>query len=172
VVSDATRENRPGEHAVYPGTFNPITPGHLDIIDRARHHFALITVLVAVNADKQQAATAAERAAQVRQALPADWDNVTVVGWTGLTAAFCRQHGAGVLIRGVRNRSDLRHECQLAAMNQSMGVTTLLLAARPELAVVSSRLLRGLGPDSPATVRGRAPALCPVVSCVQLLRHE
>jgi cytidyltransferase-like protein len=57
VVSDATRENRPGEHAVYPGTFNPITPGHLDIIDRARHHFALITVLVAVNADKQQAAT-------------------------------------------------------------------------------------------------------------------
>ena len=165
-MSDATRENRPGEHAVYPGTFNPVTPGHLDIIDRARHHFARITVLVAVNADKQQATTVSERAAQVRRELPADWDNVAVVAWTGLTAAFCRQHGAGVLIRGVRNRSDLRHECQLAAMNQAMGVTTLLLAARPELAVVSSRLLRGLGPESLAAVRAADPALCGVLSCV------
>jgi pantetheine-phosphate adenylyltransferase len=66
-VSDATRESRLGEHAVYPGTFNPITPGHLDIIDRARQHFARITVLVAVNAGKQPATTPSERAAQVRR---------------------------------------------------------------------------------------------------------
>ena len=161
-MSDTTRGSRPGEHAVYPGTFNPVTPGHLDIIDRARHHFARVTVLVAVNADKQPATTPSERAAQVRRELPADWDNVAVVGWAGLTASFCRQHGAGVLIRGVRNRSDLRHEYQLAAINQAMGVTTLLLAARPELAVVSSRLLRGLGPDSLAAVPGPTPVLCPV----------
>jgi pantetheine-phosphate adenylyltransferase len=57
---------------------------------------------------------------------------------------FCRLHGAGVIIRGVRNRADLRHEYQLATMNQAMGVTTLLLAAQPEFAAVSSRLLRGL----------------------------
>jgi pantetheine-phosphate adenylyltransferase len=67
-----------------------------------------------------------------------------------LTAAFCRQHGAGVIIRGVRNRSDLRHEYQLAAMNEALGVTTLLLPASPRLAAVSSTVLRGLGSCWPA----------------------
>jgi pantetheine-phosphate adenylyltransferase len=56
-VGDATGGSRLGEHAVYPGTFNPLTPGHLDIIERARHLFAKVTVLVGVNADKQPADT-------------------------------------------------------------------------------------------------------------------
>jgi pantetheine-phosphate adenylyltransferase len=64
--------------------------------------------------------------------------------WAGLTAAFCRQHGAGVIIRGVRNGSDLRQEYQLAAMNEAMGLTTLLLPARPALAAVSSTVMRTL----------------------------
>ena len=134
----------PGEHAVYPGTFDPVTPGHLDIIERARHLFARITMLVAVNGDKQPATTQSERAIQLRWELPANWDNVSVTAWAGLTAEFCRQHGAGVIIRGVRNRSDLRHEHQLAAMNQAWGITTLLLPANPSLAAVSSTVLRGL----------------------------
>jgi pantetheine-phosphate adenylyltransferase len=70
--------------------------------------------------------------------------NVSVTAWAGLTAEFCRQHGAGVIIRGVRNRSDLRHEHHLAAMNQAWGITTLLLPANPSLAAVSSTVLRGL----------------------------
>jgi len=131
------------EHAVYPGTFDPITPGHLDIIDRARLLFARITVLVAVNADKQPASTIAERAIRLSRELPADWDNVSVSAWAGLTVAFCRQQGAGVIIRGVRNRSDLLHEYQLAAMNQHLGITTRLLPANPELIAMSSTLLRG-----------------------------
>jgi pantetheine-phosphate adenylyltransferase len=143
-----------GEHAVYPGTFDPITPGHLDIIDRARHLFPRLTVLVAVNGDKQPASTQLERTARLRRELRADWDNVSVAGWAGLTVDFCREHGAGVIIRGARNRSDLLHECQLAAMNQAMGVTTLLLPARPHLAAVSSTVARGLG-QPPA---GLAPA--------------
>jgi pantetheine-phosphate adenylyltransferase len=142
---DATGGSRPGEHAVYPGTFDPVTPGHLDIIERARHQFARVTVLVAVNADKQPTTTASERAIQLRRELPASWDNVSVAAWAGLTAAFCRQYGAGVIIRGVRNGSDLRHEYQLAAMNEALGITTLLLAAQPGLAAVSSTILRGLG---------------------------
>jgi pantetheine-phosphate adenylyltransferase len=142
---DATGGSRLGEHAVYPGTFDPVTPGHLDIIERARHHFARITVLVAVNLDKQPATTQPERAIQLRRELPASWDNVSVAAWAGLTAAFCRRHGAGVIIRGVRNRSDLRHECQLAAMNEALGITTLLLPAQPGLAAMSSTVLRGLG---------------------------
>ena len=134
-----------GEHAVYPGTFDPITPGHLDIIDRARHLFPRLTVLVAVNGDKQPASTQFERTARLRQELRADWDNVSVAAWAGLTVEFCREHGARVIIRGTRNRSDLLHEYQLAAMNQAMGVTTLLLPARPHLAAVSSTVARGLG---------------------------
>jgi pantetheine-phosphate adenylyltransferase len=61
-----------------------------------------------------------------------------------LTVAFCRLEGAGVIIRGVRNRSDLRQEYQLAALNEALGITTLLLPARPELAAMSSTLLRTL----------------------------
>jgi pantetheine-phosphate adenylyltransferase len=142
---NATGGSRLAEHAVYPGTFDPITPGHLDIIERARHLFARITVLVAINSDKQSASTQSERVIKVRGKLPADWDNVSVTAWAGLTVAFCQQHGAGVIIRGVRNQSDLRHEYQLAAMNEDLGITTLLLPAKPELAAMSSTMLRGLG---------------------------
>ena len=144
-MSNATGGGRLGEHAVYPGTFDPFTPGHFDIIERARHLFARVTVLVAVNADKQPAGTPSERAIQLRRELPANWDNVSVAAWAGLTAAFCRQHGANVIIRGVRNRSDFRHEYQLAAMNEAMGITTLLLPAQPGLVALSSTVLRGLG---------------------------
>jgi pantetheine-phosphate adenylyltransferase len=141
----ATGGSRLGEHAVYPGTFNPITPGHLDIIERARHLFARITVLVAVNGDKQSAIVPSERVIRLRRELPAHWDNVSAAAWAGLTVEFCRQHSAGVIIRGVRNRSDLRHEYQLAAMNEALGITTLLLPAKPGLAATSSTVLRGLG---------------------------
>ena len=144
-MTNATGGGSLEEHAVYPGTFDPLTPGHFDIVERARHLFARVTVLVAVNADKRPARTPSERAIQLRRELPANWDNVSVVAWTGLTAAFCRQHGGGVIIRGVRDRSDFRHESQLAAMNEAMGVTTLLLSARPGRAAVSSTVLRGLG---------------------------
>lgn len=60
-------------------------------------------MLVAVNGDKQPATTPSERAIQLRRELPANWDNVSVAAWAGLTVEFCRQHGAGVIIRGVRN---------------------------------------------------------------------
>jgi pantetheine-phosphate adenylyltransferase len=134
-----------GDHAVYPGTFDPVTPGHLDVIERARHLFARVTVLVAVNGDKQPSGPPSERAVRLRRELPADWDNVSAAAWAGLTVAFCRQHGASVIIRGVRNRSDFLHEYQLAAMNDALGVTTLLLPAQPSLVAMSSTVLRGLG---------------------------
>jgi pantetheine-phosphate adenylyltransferase len=142
---NATGGSRLREHAVYPGTFDPVTPGHLDIIDRARLLFPWITVLVAVNADKQPGSTRSERAVELRRKLPANWDNVSVTAWAGLTVAFCHQHGASVIIRGVRNRSDFRHEYQLAAMNEALGITTLLLPAKPGLAAMSSTVLRGVG---------------------------
>ena len=108
LVVDATGRSRLGEHAVYPGTFDPITPGHIDIIERARHLFARVTVLVAVNAEKQPATAPSERATRLRRELPANWDNVSVTTWAGLTVAFCRDHGANVIIRGVRKLCGVR----------------------------------------------------------------
>jgi pantetheine-phosphate adenylyltransferase len=130
--------------AVYPGTFDPFTAGHRDIVDRVRRLFDEVVVLVAVNGEKRPTAATAERADQIRAELPASWDNVTVVEWTGLTAEYCRTHGATVLIRGVRNQADLRHEYPLSVMNETLGITTLLIPARPELAGVSSTMVRQL----------------------------
>jgi pantetheine-phosphate adenylyltransferase len=147
-VFDATGGSRLGEHAVYPGTYDPVTPGHLDVIERVRHLFARITVLVAVNGDKQPASSQSERAIQLRRELPADWDNVSVTSWAGLTVGFCRQYGADVIIRGVRNGSDLRREYQLAAMNEALGITTLLLPANPGWRPCHRRFCAGSAPDS------------------------
>lgn len=129
------------------GTFDPVTPGHIDIIERSRHIFARVTVLVAVNSNKRPARPQSERAVQVRRTMPADWENVSVAEWAGLTVEFCRRHGAGVIVRGVRNRSDLSYEYELAAMNEIQGITTVFLPARPGLAGMSSTLLRGLARD-------------------------
>jgi pantetheine-phosphate adenylyltransferase len=88
--------------AVYPGTFDPFTPGHHDLVARARMMFDRIIVLLAVNPDKRPTAQATARAARVRDAIPAAWGNVEVDTWTGLTAAYCVRGGATVIVRGVR----------------------------------------------------------------------
>ena len=102
-------------------------------------------MLVAVNDEKRPVKTGAERALNIRSTLPADWGNVTVAAWSGLTVAYCQQHGAGVIIRGVRNAIDAVREHQLAAMNETLGITTLFLPARPELARISSTVVRAAG---------------------------
>ncbi|SCG72748.1 pantetheine-phosphate adenylyltransferase [Micromonospora humi] len=131
--------------AVYPGSFDPFTPGHLDVVDRARCLFDEVVVLVAVNGDKHPDADEEERATAVRAVLPADWTTVTVAAWSGLTAAYCRDHDVAVIVRGVRNTTDLQAEHRLAAMNESLGVATVFLPARPELAAVSSTVARASG---------------------------
>lgn len=131
--------------AVYPGSFDPFTPGHLNVVSRARELFDEVVVLVAVNSTKRPDTDEQERAAAVRATLPADWTTVTVVAWRGLTATYCRHHDVGVIVRGVRNTTDLQTEYQLAAMNQSLGVPTVFLPAQPELAAMSSTAVRALG---------------------------
>jgi pantetheine-phosphate adenylyltransferase len=143
-MSDPTRSGQRGAHAVYPGTFDPFTAGHADVVDRVRRMFDRVTVLVAVNGDKQPAATLEQRLEALRCLVPAGWSNVGVTAWAGLTAAFCDEHRAGVIVRGVRSPTDLRHEYQLAAMNEDLGVSTLLVPARPGLATVSSTAMRAL----------------------------
>ncbi|MFI7080207.1 pantetheine-phosphate adenylyltransferase [Micromonospora sp. NPDC049903] len=131
--------------ALYPGSFDPFTPGHMNVVSRARDLFDEVVVLVAVNSVKHPDTDEVQRAAAVRAALPVEWTSVTVAAWSGLTSTYCRDHGIGVILRGVRNTSDLQAECRLAAMNQSLGVPTVFLPAQPDLAAVSSTALRTLG---------------------------
>jgi pantetheine-phosphate adenylyltransferase len=130
--------------AVYPGTFDPFTAGHLDVASRARRLADHLTILVAVNPAKHPQADAAARAAAIRARLPPSWTDVSVVAWAGLTAGYCRRAGADFVVRGVRGVADLRHELPLAAVNQDLGVPTLLLPTRPSLAATSSTLARSL----------------------------
>jgi pantetheine-phosphate adenylyltransferase len=128
--------------AVYPGTFDSFTPGHHDLVARARMMFDRIIVLLAVNPDKRPTAQATARAARVRDAIPAAWGNVEVDTWTGLTTAYCVRRGATVIVRGVRTAADLRHEYQLAAMNEQLGIQTVWLPSRPQLTATSSTVAR------------------------------
>lgn len=143
--STARTHGRARVRAVYPGSFDPFTPGHLDVVNRARNLFDEVVVLVAVNSSKNPGTDEEQRAAAVRAVLPVNWTSVTVAAWSGLTSTYCRRHGVGVIVRGVRNTTDLRTEYQLAAMNQSLGVPTVFLPAQPELAAVSSTVVRTLG---------------------------
>ncbi|MCW3845249.1 pantetheine-phosphate adenylyltransferase, partial [Micromonospora yasonensis] len=77
-----------------------------------------------------------------RDAMPAAWGNVEVDTWTGLTTAYCMRRGATVIVRGLRTAADLRHEYQLAAMNEQLGIQTVWLPARPHLAATSSTVAR------------------------------
>lgn len=106
--------------------------------------FDQVTVLVAVNESKRPSQTVAARATEIRSLLPASWENVAVAAWHGLTVDYCLRNGCGVIIRGVRNSIDYTREFELAAMNEALGVTTLLLPARPELATTSSTAVRAL----------------------------
>lgn len=131
-----------GSLAVYPGTFDPFTPGHRDLVARARVMFDRVIVLLAVNADKRPTAEVTARAVRVRDALPATWGNVEVDTWTGLTAVYCLRRDATVIVRGVRTAADFGYEQRLAAMNERLGIQTVWLPARPELAATSSAAVR------------------------------
>jgi len=132
----------PGSLAVYPGTFDPFTPGHLDLVARARVVSHRVVVLLAVNADKRPTAEPTARATRVRDALPAHWANVEVDTWSGLTSEYCLRRGATVIVRGVRTTTDLGYEHQLATMNERLGIQTVWLPARPQLAATSSTIAR------------------------------
>ncbi len=106
--------------------------------------FEHVTVLVAVNDGKQPSRPPAARALEIQALLPEAWLNVTVAVWQGLTVDYCRRHGGDTIVRGVRNAADYLYEQELARTNAALGVTTLFLPARPELAAMSSTMRRTL----------------------------
>ncbi|WP_147651696.1 pantetheine-phosphate adenylyltransferase [Vulcaniibacterium gelatinicum] len=129
--------------AVYPGTFDPITNGHVDLVDRAAHLFERLVVGVAESPSKGPALPLALRVELARKAL-AHHANVEVRGFDGLLAHFVREVGAGVLLRGLRAVSDFEYEFQLASMNRRLipEVETLFLTPAEQYGFISSSLVR------------------------------
>jgi pantetheine-phosphate adenylyltransferase len=129
--------------AIYPGTFDPITNGHADLVDRALRHFERVIIAVAGSTGKATCFTLDERVSLARTAL-AHLDNVDVMGFDGLLVTFARDQGAGVILRGLRAVSDFEYEFQLASMNRKLApdVETMFLTPDEGYSFISSSLVR------------------------------
>ncbi|MCH9644698.1 MAG: pantetheine-phosphate adenylyltransferase [Gammaproteobacteria bacterium] len=129
--------------AIYPGTFDPITLGHVDIIRRGANLFDRVVIGVAESQRKNTVFDCQQRVAMCREALQS-FDNVSVEALTGLTVDFAKEYDARYLLRGLRAVSDFDYELQIAAMNQQMDATieTVFLPASVQHAGVSSSIVR------------------------------
>lgn len=128
---------------VYPGTFDPITCGHEDLIRRAALLFDEIVVAVADNRNKQSYFSLAERVEMAQQVL-APFANVKVIGFSGLLMNFVREQNAGIVLRGLRAVSDFEYEFQLAGMNRNLNpdVETLFLTPAEQYMFISASMVR------------------------------
>ncbi|NKB47306.1 MAG: pantetheine-phosphate adenylyltransferase [Legionellales bacterium] len=129
--------------AIYPGTFDPITYGHMDIVKRAAGLFDQVIVAVAAYSGKQTLFSVPERVTLIQQAL-AGLSQVTVLAFDNLLVDFAKVQQASIIIRGLRAVSDLDYEFQLARMNQQLadGLETLFLMPAEQYAYLSSTLIR------------------------------
>ncbi|MBW8805676.1 MAG: pantetheine-phosphate adenylyltransferase [Catenulispora sp. 13_1_20CM_3_70_7] len=144
---------------VCPGSFDPITNGHLDIIGRASTLFDEVVVAVGVNAGKSGNLFSIDERIDLVQRVTADYGNVRVEPIDGLLVDFCARHGIRAIMRGLRAVSDYEYELQMSHMNHRLsGVETLFVAANPLYSYLSSSLLKevaSLGGD----VAGLVPDL-------------
>lgn len=129
--------------AIYPGTFDPITNGHIDLVVRASKLFDSVIVAVAINPSKAPTFSLNERVDLAKQTL-FELNNVEVCGFEGLLVDVAEQKGAKVIIRGLRAVSDFEHEFQLAGMNRKMQpeIETLFLTPAEQFTYISSSLVR------------------------------
>ncbi|MCB0384964.1 MAG: pantetheine-phosphate adenylyltransferase [Bdellovibrionales bacterium] len=129
--------------AVYPGSFDPITYGHLDIIKRIQPLFAEVVVLVAQSEQKSYMFDAEERAELIRQCLGST-TGVKVEVFSGLTVDYAKRAGAQVIVRGLRAVSDYEYELAMANMNRKLSpeIETMIVFTRPEYNYVSSRMVK------------------------------
>ena len=130
--------------AVFPGTFDPFTVGHYDIVKRGLTFTDEIVIAVGVNELKHTLTEVEERLDTIRS-LFKDEPRVSVAAYNGLTTDFVRQVGAGFILRGVRSITDYDYERNMADINRHLsGIETVLLFSSPELAYVSSSMVREL----------------------------
>lgn len=134
-----------GTVAIYPGSFDPITNGHVDVIERAAMMFDKVIVVVAINSKKTPLFSESERVAMAQASL-AHLANVEAVSDTGLTVHFARRHGASAIIRGVRAVSDFEYEFQIALMNRKLepSVSTIFLMPHERYTFLNSSIVREL----------------------------
>jgi pantetheine-phosphate adenylyltransferase len=132
-----------GSRAMYPGTFDPFTNGHNDLVRRACGIFEHVVVAIAANPGKTPLFPIEQRADLARRVL-ADVPNVEITGYSGLTVDFARQHGLNVIVRGLRAVSDFEFEFQLATMNRRLNgeVETVFLTPTEQFNFISSTLVR------------------------------
>ena len=143
--------------AVYPGTFDPFTRGHEDIVRRAASIFDRVVIAIAVNPSKTPTFPIEQRVELARGVL-ADLSNVEVEGYTGLTVEFARARGISVIVRGLRAVSDFEFEFQLANMGRHLepDVETVFMMPAEAYSYLSSRLVRQLGKFG-GSVQGLVP---------------
>ena len=129
--------------AIYPGTFDPVTRGHIDVVERAMKMFDRVVIGVADSPAKQPFFNLDERL-DMLQTVFADQENVRVQPFSGLLIEFARKCDAGIIVRGLRAISDFEYEVQLAGMNRSLApeIETVFLTAAQQYAFVSSSLVR------------------------------
>ena len=150
------------ESVVYPGTFDPVTNGHADLVERASCLFDRVIVAVAVNPDKQAAFPIETRVSLVREVL-AHIGNVEVCSFDNLLVDFMHQRDAQVILRGLRAVSDFEYEFQLAGMNRHLApdIETMFLTPAEQYAYISSSLVReiaSLGGDVTPFVHSKVVA--------------
>lgn len=129
--------------AIYPGTFDPITNGHLDLIARATRIYDKVIVAIAVNRDKAPLLSLDERVELVKQ-VTGEYTNVEVTGFDTLLVECAKKHGANVILRGLRAVSDFEYEFQLAGMNRRLSpdLETMFLTPAEQYEFISSSMIR------------------------------
>ena len=132
------------KRAVCPGSFDPMTYGHLDIISRASKQFDEVVVAVLVNRTKASLFTVEERIAMIQETTR-DLKNVRVDSWSGLLVEYCRDNQIDCIVKGLRAVSDFDYELQMAQVNLSQsGVETMFMATSPDHSFLSSSLVKEL----------------------------
>lgn len=131
------------KRAVFPGTFDPVTLGHVDIITRAVPLFDEIIIAVGRNADKKHLFDLNQRVEWIREIFK-DHPTIQVDHYPGLTADFCRYKEAKYIVRGIRNVTDFEYEYQIASVNRNLWseLETVFIMSRPEFAAISSKFVR------------------------------
>lgn len=128
--------------AVCPGSYDPVTNGHLDIIERAAGLFDEVVIAVLVNKNKKSLFSVDERIDMLRE-VTSQWPNVRIDSWHGLLVDYCRDHGIGAIVKGLRAVSDFDYELQMAQMNQRLsGVETLFMSTNPLYSFLASSLVK------------------------------
>ncbi len=129
--------------AIFPGSFDPITIGHVDIVNRAIPLFDEIIIAIGINTQKKYLFPLEQRIAWIKEVFKAA-PNVKVESYTGLTVNYCQQKGARYIIRGIRSSADFEYEKTIAQLNKMMepDLDTFLILSSPELSAISSTIVR------------------------------